>query len=260
MSQPEAAVAIEAATLQVVTPREIAMRQSGAISTVATPADLLRMAVEGGADLDRLERLMAMKERWDKAEAERAFNDAFAAFKLEAVQIIKRKRVHFTGEKGTTDYKHAELSDVHEALTPALSKHGLSVSFVLEQEREWIRVTCVLRHRLGHTNTATLGGPPDTRGSKNAVQAIASTKTMLERQTMKAVCGVAEKGDDNDGAGSMKTDISGLLVGLGACATDAAAHAYWVANRGALRTDQPAYDKFKDEVAAHRRTLQGSRP
>lgn len=164
-----------------------------------TPAMLLQLAVQQGADLEKLERLMALQERWEANEARKAYNVAFAAFKAEAVEIIKRKRVHFTSQKGTTDYKHAELSDVIEAVTPALSRHGLSTSWALKQDRDWIEVTCILKHTLGYSESATLGGPPDISGNKNVIQAIASTKTMLERQTLKAVCGVAEKGDDNDG-------------------------------------------------------------
>lgn len=258
MNAPEVVEAVTLVSPPTLTPQSIAVRQSGAV--VATPDDLIRMALESGADLDRLERLMTMKERWDAGEAARAYNVAFAAFKAEAEQIIKRKRVQYASEKGTTDYKHAELADVHEALTPALSKHGLSVNFVLEQERDWLRVTCVLKHQLGHSESATLGGPPDTKGGKNPVQAIASTITMLQRQTMKAVCGVAEKGDDDDGRGGNGTDIAGLLVGLGACSTDESALAYWRANRTSLIGDQAAYDKFTAEVAAHRRTLRGDKP
>jgi hypothetical protein len=49
-----------------------------------------------------------------------------------------------------------------------------------------------------------MGGPPDTGGAKNLIQARASTKTDLERYTLKAICGVAEGGEDDDGAGGDK--------------------------------------------------------
>jgi hypothetical protein len=44
-----------------------------------------------------------------------------------------------------------------------------------------------------------MAGPPDAGGAKNAIQARASTITYLERYTLKAICGVAEQGDDSDG-------------------------------------------------------------
>jgi len=44
-----------------------------------------------------------------------------------------------------------------------------------------------------------MGGPPDAGGAKNAIQARASTKTYLERYTLKAITGLSEQDDDTDG-------------------------------------------------------------
>jgi hypothetical protein len=62
-----------------------------------------------------------------------------------------------------------------------------------------MEVTCYLRHVQGHEESVSMGGPPDAGGAKNAIQARASTKSYLERYTLKAICGVAEGGDDTDG-------------------------------------------------------------
>ena len=178
---------------------EPAQAPARALTTTPTPADLLAMAVNQGADLDKLERLMALQERWEQNEARRAYNDAMSAFKAEAVEIIKRKQVDFQTAKGRTQYKHAELSDVIQAVGPALSRHGFSWSWTPKQEKGWIEVTCTLKHRLGHSESVSLSGPADESGGKNAIQAIISTTTYLERHTLKAICGVSEKGDDTDG-------------------------------------------------------------
>jgi len=45
-----------------------------------------------------------------------------------------------------------------------------------------------------------MGGPPDSGGAKNAIQARASAVSYLQRYTLKAICGVAEQGEDTDGA------------------------------------------------------------
>jgi hypothetical protein len=68
---------------------------------------------------------------------------------------------------------------------------------VEREEREGlIAVTCTLKHVLGHSESVSIDGPPDAGGAKNAIQARASTITYLERYTLKAVCGIAEQGDD----------------------------------------------------------------
>ena len=166
-------------------------------SNVTTPVDLLRIAVESGADLDKLERLMALQERWERAESVKAYNAAFASFKNEAVSIIKDKNITGGPLNGK---KYASLSGVIIAITPALTKHGLSASWRLtKDEPGWLEVACTLKHIGGHSETVTMGGPPDAGGAKNAIQARASTVSYLERYTLKAICGVSESDDDDDG-------------------------------------------------------------
>ncbi len=176
-----------------------------------SPMGMMMAAMKQGATLDQVEQMMNLQQRWEEREAEKAFNDALAAFKSEAVEIIKRKAVDFTGKNGRTHYKHAELSDVVEAVGPALSKHGFSWSWKTHQEKDLIRVTCILKHRQGHTDSVSLEANADQSGSKNNIQAIASTVTYLQRHTLKAITGVSEKGDDDDGQGSANSKISADL-------------------------------------------------
>lgn len=171
--------------------------------------------VQAGGTLSEIRELLVMQREHEDREAEKAFNRAFAAFKAEAQSILKSKHVDFPTRVGRTTYDHAELFDVVETLTPSLSRHGLSTSWSIpEQHRDWIVIQCRLKHELGFSESVRMGGPPDESGGKNAIQAISSATTYLERQTMKAVCGVAEKGADNDGRDPSnkdpgKTDPSG---------------------------------------------------
>lgn len=175
-----------------------AVQHRTALATT-TPADLLRIAVESNADLDKLERLMVLQDKWEAKEARRSYDAAFAAFKAEAVMILKGRKVTDGPLRGKS---YAELHDVVNAVTPALSKHGLSSSWKLtKDEKDWMQVTCYLRHVSGHEESVSMGGPPDAGGAKNAIQARASTKTYLERYTLKAICGLSEQDDDDDGAG-----------------------------------------------------------
>jgi hypothetical protein len=162
-----------------------------------TPSDLLALAVQQNADLDKLERLMALQERWQASEAKKAYDAAFAAFKSEAVTIVKNRKVDAGPLSGK---KYAELFAVVNAITPALSRHGLSSSWKLtKDEKDWLEVTCYLKHTDGHVEAVSMGGPPDAGGAKNGIQARASTVTYLERYTLKAICGLSEQEDDTDG-------------------------------------------------------------
>lgn len=173
------------------------------ISATPTPADLLGMAVSQGADLDRLERLMELQERWEANEARKAFTVAMTAFKAEPVEILKRKNVSFTTRDGdTTSYNHAELSDVTAAIGAALAKHQLAYRWNIRQEGTSISVDCIITHARGHSEMVTMFAAPDDSGKKNKIQQVASTTTYLQRYTLLAITGMSTKGMDDDGRGS----------------------------------------------------------
>jgi hypothetical protein len=171
-----------------------------------SPAATMLAALKQGVNPEQIAQMMALQERWEANEARKAYNTAFAAFKAEAVRIVRNRKVDNGPLAGKS---YAELHSVVDALTPALSRHGLSASWRLtKDEKDWLEVTCTLRHSLGHEETVSMGGPPDAGGAKNAIQARASTKSYLERYTLKAICGVAEGGDDDDGNGGAATDAA----------------------------------------------------
>ncbi len=165
----------------------------------ATPMQMLAMMVQRGVDPSQLKDLMALSERHEANLARKAFNEAFAAFKSEAVKILKRTEVKDGPLKGKF---HANLFDVVDGTTPHLSKHGLAISWKLSRdEPQWMEITCTLRHTLGHAESVSMGGPPDTGPGRNAIQARASTKSYLERYTATAILGLAASDMDDDGNG-----------------------------------------------------------
>lgn len=175
-----------------------------------TPIQLLNSALERGASMETIERMVALVERWEANEARKAYTDAMVAFKAEQVRIGKNKHVAFETSKGITEYDHAELFDVTDAVIPALARHGFSHSWKVKQDGlTSITIGCVLTHRMGHSEPAVeMTAGPDTSGGKNSIQGIASSKTYLERYTLLAATGLATGGaipgpsTDDDGHAS----------------------------------------------------------
>lgn len=162
---------------------------------------IMALAIEKG-DLDKVEKMMELQERFEKNEARKAYVVAMAAFKANPPKIDKDKQVKFklkTG--GITEYKHSTLGNVTEKINGALSKHGLSAAWKTSQEKR-ITVTCKITHIMGHSESTTLEAAPDASGGKNAIQAIGSTVTYLERYTLLSLTGLATEEMDDDGAGS----------------------------------------------------------
>jgi hypothetical protein len=177
----------------------VAMQQDRQIARQmsATPAALLQIAMDQGADLDRLEKLMDMQTRWEEREAQKAFTEAMVAFKAENVVVTKDR----TNKQHNSMY--TSLGQLVSTVTPFLSRHGLSADWDIEQS-SGITVTCIITHRLGGSKRVSFTAPPDTSGAKNVIQQIKSTITYAKAVTFESACGLAstDANDDDDGAGS----------------------------------------------------------
>ncbi len=226
-----------------------------------SPASIMLAMMERGASLDQIRQMMDIEAQWKVGEAVNAYNASFAAFKAEAVRIIKSRTVTDGPLKGKS---YAELSVVVDAITPALSRHGLGASWKLtKDDRDWIEVTCTLKHVAGHFESVSMGGPPDAGGAKNAIQARASTVSYLERYTLKAITGLAESGQDTDAntaPGPITQKIlAGLIEDLQKTKTDEQAFALWLSGSKTLAATESieAHTDFKQAVLAHRRALKG---
>jgi len=172
--------------------------QSTAVA-VTNPMQMLASAVQQGMPIETIRELMQLKRDWEADEARKMFNEAFAAFKAEAIVIVKGTTIQDGPLKGK---KHANLFDVVEAVTPKLSVHGLTIAWKLtKDEKDWMEVTCTLRHLGGHCESVSMGSAPDMGPGRNAIQARGSAKSYLERYTATAILGLAAKDADNDGAG-----------------------------------------------------------
>lgn len=162
------------------------------------PASLIHAAISGNADLDKLEKLLILQERYEANEAKKAFVVAMAAFKANPPRIEKTKQVSFSTQKGVTEYKHALLADAAEIINKELSKHGLSAGWKTSQSDGAITVTCTITHDMGHSESTSLTAKPDDSGGKNSIQAIGSTVSYLERYTLFSLTGLASHDMDDD--------------------------------------------------------------
>lgn len=164
-----------------------------------TPMEMLSRAVSSGASVEVMERLLALQERYEANEARKAFDEAMAAAKAEIPTIFKNRVVDYVGKTGVrTNYRHEDLAEIARTVDPILGKHGLSYRFQTTSEpSQPVTVTCIVSHRLGHSERNTLSAGRDESGNKNSIQAIGSTISFLQRYTLKAALGLAASADDD---------------------------------------------------------------
>lgn len=156
--------------------------------------------------IDRLEKMLELKERHDKGlreeraeESRRAFNAAMAKAQRAMPTVIKSK----TNKHTRSTY--ADLSDVVEQAMPVVYGHGFSVSFTpagADDKSNLLIDWCVM-HEAGHTQTGQAGFPLDAAGAqgnanKTGIQAMGSTMSYARRYLICNLFNIATD-DDDDG-------------------------------------------------------------
>lgn len=183
--------------------------EPGAIAAPPTGDDMLAHIIERAAhapdfDLDRLTKLLDIKERWDQAEALKAFAAAKVEFKRNPPVLLKNKHVQY----GQTAYDHATHDEVTTKVSEALARHGFSHSWSIAQTDGKITVTCHLRHVSGCVESVAMSAANDQSGGKNSIQAVGSANSYLQRYTLLAVTGLstADMPDDDGRGGGTETE------------------------------------------------------
>jgi hypothetical protein len=158
-------------------------------SSPITPMEMIDRALQTGQSVEVMEKLMGLQERWEKNQARKAFDAAVSAAKAE-MPVVQANR------EGHNRKRYADFAALARVVDPVIGRYGLAYRFRTVQD-DRISVTCILSHRDGHYEETTLSGPADATGSKNAIQAIGSTLTYLQRYSLKQALGLAASDDDD---------------------------------------------------------------
>lgn len=147
-------------------------------------------------DVDKLGKLMDLSERAQKKANRIAFDVAFAKMQQELPVIDERGGIK--NKDGAVQSTYAKWSDVSEAITPILGRHGFSLKFRSSQEGQIITITATLS-REGCFDETSLNLAPDSSGSKNTVQAVGSAIQYGKRYTGGMLLNLTSRFDIDDG-------------------------------------------------------------
>lgn len=182
-------------------------QQEGAVAVAGESATILQIiqqvAMSPTADIDKMERLMAMHERFQAQQAKQQYDEAMSRMQEELPVIGERGGIR--DKSGRIQSTYALWEDINEMIKPVLAKHGFALSFRTPRNERGIEVEGVLSHRGGHRETTSLVLPADTTGSKNGVQAVASSVSYGKRYTAGALLNFTTTGEDDDGNGAVVT-------------------------------------------------------
>lgn len=164
-----------------------------------TPLSVIQMAVKQGANVETLERLVALQEKMLARQAEIEFNEA-----LNRIQS-KIKSIAPDLENPQTKSKYASYAAIDRVIRPIYSEEGFSLSFSEEDcpKPEHVRIVCFVS-KGAHTRQYRKDMPSDGKGAKGGdvmtkTHAAAAADSYAKRYLVKDIFNVAIGEDDTDG-------------------------------------------------------------
>lgn len=172
-----------------------------------------RAARDPSVDMDKLERLLAMKERQETRVAEQAFAEAMT--KAQS----KMRAVAADANNPQTRSRYASYMALDRATRPIYTKHGFALSFTTgEAAADHIMIVCDVSHSSGHTRRYSVPMPADGKGAKGGdvmtkTHAVGAAMTYGQRYLLKMIFNIAV-GDDTDGneVGGAITEKQGEII------------------------------------------------
>lgn len=163
-----------------------------------SPLTLISQAIENKVDVETMEKLMALQERWEKNQAQKAFNIAMAKFQMECPIIEKTKKVYEKGSKTEVRYSYASLDSIIAQVKKPLGDNELSYSFDEEKDEKFTNIICIVTHILGHSQKTGFKIPIGTEAYMTDVQKYGARMTFGKRYAFCNALGILTGDEDTD--------------------------------------------------------------
>jgi ERF superfamily len=176
---------------------------------VQDPQALLIHAIDRGATVETIERLVALTERTRASQARQAWHAAMVEFQANLPDIKKTLTARIEG-RARFSYRYAPLDEMLAVVRPVLTAHGFHIGWRTPDPHPTDRVTvsCYIAHELGHVEES---GPVstliDNTSSATPPQRVGSAMTYCRRYSMMNILGIAPE-DDDDANGATEPKAS----------------------------------------------------
>jgi len=196
-----------------------------------SPTDhLIAIAIEKDLDIDKLERLFALKEREEEKTAKAAFFVALSLFQRDCPAVFKSE----PGAKAN----YAPYERIMLVAKPHLAANNLSIFFDTAITSKYITTYCHVSHVAGHTQTGHFKCPimkeVSNQGNRmmNDSQAGASANSYGKRYAVKNALNIVETDQDDDGESLWpvisERDAAALRDGLSAAGASESKFCVWM--------------------------------
>ncbi len=175
----------------------------GEVAAIAFLAMIERAARDPSIDIDKLDRLLLMRERENARVAEQAFNTALAEAQTEMQPIGT------DSDNPQTRSRYASYAALDRAVRPIYTRHGFALSFNTADApgAEQARIVCDVCHAGGHTRRYHVDMPVDGKGARGGdvmtkTHAMGSGISYGMRYLLRMIFNLAiDQDDDGNAAG-----------------------------------------------------------
>jgi hypothetical protein len=162
-----------------------------------------RAARDPSIDIDKLDRLLLMRERENARMAERLFNEAMALAQADM------KPIGADSNNDQTRSRYASYAALDRAVRPIYTRHGFGLTFNTADAPlpEQARIVCDVCHTGGHTRRYRIDMPVDGKGAKGGdvmtkTHAMGSGLSYGMRYLLRMIFNLAiDQDDDGNAAG-----------------------------------------------------------
>ena len=218
---------------------------------------MLSKAIESGASIETVEKVMAMRRELKAEFAKEQFDFAMSQFQAECPDIKKTKAGGET-KSGEIAYYYATIGSIVQQVKPLLGKFGLSYAIKTEIGVGTVKSICIVKHNAGHSEQSEMEVPLGTKtGVMSNSQVTAATSTFSKRYAFMNAFGIMTGDDDEEK--NLKDEVVGPADGnaikdaldyLEECVTDEKVLELWNGFSTELKKDETIRAKVSE-----RRTL-----
>lgn len=168
------------------------------------PQALIQAAVETGAGMETLERLVALYKDVRAERAKAAWHKAMAEFQRTCPPVFKTATAQIKTRTGAGySYSFAPLQEILGTVQPVLAPLGLSVSFRVKHGPNQVIASARVSHEFGHSEESGEVQMPvvDEGSGANAAQRVGIAATYAKRYALLAILGLAPESDTDSGKG-----------------------------------------------------------
>lgn len=165
------------------------------------PAEaLIQRAIDHNVPVETMERLLAMRRELRAEQAKEAYDNAMARFQSECPTIEKTKEVK---KDSQLLYKYAPIESIVNQVKDLLGRHGLSYAIQTEMTATHVKVICISKHTMGHSEVTSVDMPLANRtGIMSGPQQVAATLTFGKRYAFCNAFGIMTGDEDTDASKS----------------------------------------------------------